>query len=52
VVAEAVPTRRRDEDGKLLYEFELGKKLCSLVGKANRSKITSRFTLGFQNTVL
>ena len=25
VVAEAVPTRRRDEDGKLLYELELGK---------------------------
>ncbi len=24
MVAEAVPTRRRDEDGKLLYEFELG----------------------------
>jgi hypothetical protein len=22
---EAVPTRRRDEDGKLLYELELGK---------------------------
>ncbi len=24
VVTEAVPTRRRDEDGKLFYEFELG----------------------------
>jgi hypothetical protein len=24
VVAEAVPTRRRDEDGKLLHELELG----------------------------
>ena len=25
MVAEAVPSRRRDEDGKLLYELELGK---------------------------